>query len=104
LKTVTDAANGTTINLDLNASAELTLPEARTSGYRWNAEETGAPIVQLQDRGTSPPQKRTGGQGMHVWILTARQPGEVCVRLRQSRSWEPADSGTLFTITVSVRP
>jgi len=104
LKTVTETANGTTIALDLNASVELQLPEARTSGYRWTAEDAGAPVVQIEDRGTTLPHGRTGGQALHVWLLTARQPGEVRLRLRQSRPWEPAGSGTLFTITLSVRP
>jgi inhibitor of cysteine peptidase len=85
---VTLGDNGGRIELFLEDSLEVRLPESQVSGYMWQYNEKSCPCLRLfesiyVERG---PAKFTG-QGERSWFFTAVEPGECTLTFSLIRPW-----------------
>ena len=100
--TLSEAEAGRQIDLAVGEEAELLLPEKRLAGYHWEIEESGKPVVAVEDRGAAPPDSPLGGANTRRLRIQAVEPGTATVRLRHRRSWEPPNSGRTVSFTFQV--
>jgi inhibitor of cysteine peptidase len=98
---------------DHNRSAEVRvgerlavrLPENPATGYTWAIDETDRRRLALDSTDyAAPTEGFIGARGQRAFIFTARQPGEVALKLKYWRFWEGDASVTeRYAITVQVR-
>ena len=93
---------GQQIDLGLGEEAQLALPEKRLSGYHWQIEQGGQPVLALQDDDATAPGSAPGATHVRRLRIRAVQPGTATVSLRHRRSWEPANSGRTFSLIFHV--
>jgi len=99
---IDESADGRTIDLPVGEVIELRLPENPTTGYRWQVDADGQPVLALLDDQFDPPGGAHGRAGSHGWRFQARQVGEGRIALASRRRWESGgQSGR--TVAVSVR-
>ena len=98
---IDQSATGSVVNLAVAEQAELTLPETRSGGYKWQVLSPESPVFVVKDDGFEMA-AGIGGSGAHRWTITARQRGEAKLELIHGRSWEP-ESGKRFAVTIAVR-
>src|SRR5271154_4385817 len=83
-----ESANGRLVEAKLNEGLAISLPEARTAGYRWVIKNTGTPVCQLLDEATHPNSPGVGGSGQHVWHFLAVAAGTGEIEFHYRRPWE----------------
>lgn len=93
--------NGKRIELSLDRSLEVRLPESQVSHYMWQFHEECCPCLCLVDsvyveRGPS----RFNGLGERAWYLTTKEPGECQLTFYLIRPW--SNPSPEFTVTVVV--
>ena len=94
---------GQQIELKPGEEAQLALSEKRLSGYRWEVEQSGQPVLTVTDeQPTAPPDSTPGGALVRTFRIRAVQPGTVTIQLRHRRSWEPENSGRTFSLSFQV--
>ena len=96
-------ANGQKVSVQVGELLHLSLPENPTTGYRWKLVSAGDPVLELvRDTFHAPSAERPGRPGSHSWLLRARQPGDACVEVHASRSWESTSSpAEIFILRVA---
>jgi|SRR5215467_3429637 len=96
-------SNGQEITTKRNEEFEISLPEARTAGYRWVITENGAPTLELLSEETIPNAGAIGGSGHHIWRFRAASPGKTRLTFEYSRPWEKSAKPTrTFLLKVHV--
>jgi predicted secreted protein len=99
------ADDGSSVQLALHQRLLLRLPEAPTSGYRWQGAEAlgaaGALRLLSSDYAPSSP-GAVGGQGVLCLVFEARAPGRVALHLRQVRAGAAGAPAAQFALTVRV--
>ena len=102
--TFSQANNGGTYPVLLDAEIQLRLPENPTTGFTWNLSvTTGLSIINDTYIPDDVSGKLVGSGGTHVWFLKAVQPGEQVNSGDYRRPWEPASTGaTFFTLSLIV--
>lgn len=101
---VGDAAQGTTIRLEVGERLEVRLSENPTSGFRWRVEEQDPGILELVSSVYTPDApRRPGAGGERALTFEAKKPGvsPLRLRLRRPRGAEGAASGE-FAMAVEV--
>ena len=94
---------GQQIELNPGEEAQLALSEKRLSGYRWDVDLSGQPVLTVtDDQPTAAPDSAPGGTLMRTFRIRAVQPGTVTLLLRHRRSWEPENSGRTFSLSFHV--
>jgi inhibitor of cysteine peptidase len=80
---------------------QVSLPEAPTTGYRWQADVDPGALRQVEDR-FDPPGEARGGTGERAATFEAVRPGPARLRLVLRRSWEqePAEE---FAVDLDVQ-
>ena len=99
---------------DHNRSAELRvgerlaarLPENPTTGYTWAIDETDRRLLTLDSTDYAPPETGfVGARGQRTFTFTARQPGEVALKLKYWRFWEGDGSATeRYVVNLRILP
>lgn len=100
--------NGRTCSLAVGQSAHLQLPEAPTSGFRWQwvGGEPGSAVLRLVDSDyqlPGGPPGAAGGQGLRTWQFQALAPGEQRLHLQLARAGGASVAGQ-FECVVQVGP
>jgi predicted secreted protein len=98
---IDETAAGSTVRLAAGEHAQVTLPETRSGGYKWQVVSPESPVFSVNDDGFEMA-AGVGGAGIHRWTLTASHPGEAKLELAHGRSWEPG-AGKRFEVTVVVK-
>ncbi|MDQ1696103.1 MAG: hypothetical protein QOJ03_1456 [Frankiaceae bacterium] len=95
--------DGKRVTAQVGDSIEVTLPEIATTGFRWEVDETGAPLeVQTSEHDTGENMKAGATGNRHVVVKAAR-PGNGRLSLRLRRSWEaPDEAEDTFAVDVDV--
>src|ERR1700744_3574448 len=96
------SATGTTLQLAVGDRVQITLPESRTAGFRWQAAPASSPVYAVADEGFQAA-PGIGGTGTHRWTLTARSKGSDTFEISYGRSWGTSSSAEPFRVTISVK-
>lgn len=100
---VTEMDAGKTISVMVGASLEVRLASNPTTGYQWQATQTGAPCVQPIGRPMyqGPTAVSLGAGGNQVFRYQAVRLGTARLLFHYRRSWEPVTINT-FVIRILV--
>jgi len=102
--TLTDADNGKTIDVHVDDTIVLRLPENPTTGYRWTFDALDAEAVKVEDGEHVHSSGAVGGGGEATWTLTPKAPGTTQVALKLWRHWEGDTSvKKRFAVTLAVK-
>jgi inhibitor of cysteine peptidase len=97
--------NNRTVDIRLNETVRITLPENATTGYRWAIESYDKEF--LNELGTEPQYAKgpVGSGGEIVFNFKGKKIGTGDIMLKQLRSWE-GDSSVIarFHIRIHVQP
>ena len=102
---VTQNDNNRTAELAVGEQLEVRLPENPTTGFSWAIEENDRRILALDNTAYTPPAVAgfIGARGQRAFTFTARQAGEVALKLKYWRVFAGDDSITeRFAVTVRV--
>ena len=95
--------NGGKVELRVEESIEVQLPENPTTGYRWQLNLPVGPVLEVEDNLFARPYSGTvGAGGLHNWRFSALQEGIILLKIENRRSWEPQPVGT-FEVTIEVK-
>jgi inhibitor of cysteine peptidase len=105
-KTLTQADNGSAIQVRRGDRIVIRLPENPTTGYRWVTDAVDDRIVSLMSSEFAPPAGGgVGAGGAVAMVFEARAAGEGNIGLKRWRDWEGESSvRERYTITVLVTP
>jgi inhibitor of cysteine peptidase len=102
--TLTDADNGQTIDVHVDDTLVLRLPENPSTGYRWTFDALDPAAVNAQDGEHTNSSGAVGGGGETTWTLTPKAPGTTHLALKLWRHWEGDTSvKKRFAVTLSVK-
>ena len=94
--------NITSLNVTVNETVLVQLPENPTTGYTWNVTLTsGLELLNdtyIQDKA---PEGMVGVGGVHEWLIQAIASGEQSFNGIEKQAWEPV-SGNETTYTLSL--
>lgn len=101
--TVTEADNGTTVEVHVGETTMLQLPENATTGYRWAIEPLNADLVEAQEGQYIRQSNAIGGGGEATWTLHPKVPGTTQIKLKLWRPWEGEQSiQRYFEVTLRI--
>ena len=94
-----------TAEVRVGEQIRVRLPEKHGTGYVWAIDETDRQRLALDSTGFEEPTEGfIGARGMRTFTFTARQPGEVVLKLKHWRIWEGEGSVTeRFIVTLSIQ-
>jgi inhibitor of cysteine peptidase len=88
---VGEESNGTELSLKVGQVVRLSLPENRTTGYRWKIERDGSPFCSMTGDTYIPPEdaaSHVGAGGTHEWRFRADTAGATSIDMELLRGWE----------------
>jgi len=99
-----EAANDSTVALAPGDTVELCLPEAPTTGYRWQVIADGSPACAIAGAAVAAPSSNAPGRGgERCWAVTAIRDGAGEIALQRHRSWETTGKdGGIFRLHIRV--
>ncbi|MER2603187.1 MAG: protease inhibitor I42 family protein [Candidatus Competibacter phosphatis] len=94
-----------TAEVRVGEQIRVRLPEKHGTGYVWAIDETDRQRLALDSTGFEEPTEGfIGARGMRTFTFTARQPGEVVLKLKHWRIWEGEGSVTeRFIVTLRIQ-
>jgi inhibitor of cysteine peptidase len=95
-----ETADGSAVAVSVGDYVEVTLAENRTTGYRWNLQETGEPVCDLVDDEFIPSGESPGANGNRRWRFKVIRAGAAAVEMLYLRPWESAPSVRRFGILI----
>jgi predicted secreted protein len=99
-----ETSNNQVVTVKANDEFSLTLPEARTAGYRWTLKAGSEPACTLLEETGEPNSAGVGGAGHHVWRFRGAAPGSCEIELHYARPWEnSSEPAKTFRMKVEVR-
>ena len=99
---VGERQNGQQIELKLQQTLRVILPEVRTAGFRWSLRASVERILSLEGDDLDSVSEKTGGAAQHHWDFRAEALGTTELVFEYDRPWARA-AGAARTFTVSVR-
>jgi predicted secreted protein len=100
---IDETANGRDVHLRVGDELKLTLPENRSTGYKWQLVRLpGAALHLVSDTFEPNIAPRPGSAGARYWIFKAYEAGQATIELRSKRSWEDVPSGKAFECKVVI--
>ena len=94
-----------TAEVRVGEQIRVSLLEKHGTGYVWAIDETDRQRLALDSTGFEEPTEGfIGARGMRTFTFTARQPGEVVLKLKHWRIWEGEGSVTeRFIVTLRIQ-
>lgn len=94
-----------TAEVRVGEQIRVRLPESHGTGYVWAIDETNRQLLALDGTDFEDPTEGfIGARGMRTFTFTARQPGEVVLKLKHWRLWEGDGSVTeRFSVTLRIQ-
>lgn len=94
-----------TAEVRVGEQIRVRLPESHGTGFVWAVDETDRQRLALDSTGFEDPTEGfIGARGMRTFTFTARQPGEVVLKLKHWRIWEGEGSVTeRFIVTLRIQ-
>lgn len=86
--TVTECDNGGTVQVHVEDTIEVHLPENAAGGYRWTLDGDDHGSLELTGTRSNYPCESVGSAGEAVFTVRVRSAGSAPLRLTYGRSWE----------------
>jgi inhibitor of cysteine peptidase len=104
LLVLTRADNNRTAELRVGERLEVRLPENPSTGFSWAVDENDRRLLALEDTAYALPVEAgfIGARGQRTFSFTARQPGDVALKLKYWRVWE-GDGSVTERLAVTLR-
>lgn len=101
---LTRADNNRTAELRVGERLEVRLPENPSTGFSWAVDENDRRLLALEDTAYALPVEAgfIGARGQRTFSFTARQPGDVALKLKYWRVWE-GDGSVTERLAVTLR-
>ncbi len=97
--------NGSEVTLAVGEAVELSLPENRTTGFRWELKAQAGPVCALVKDEFEPAIGPPGQGGVHRWQFQAIRAGSGEIQLQYRRHWEQnAAPARNYRVSVRVNP
>ncbi len=87
--------------MPVGETLEISLPENRTTGFRWEIVANGEPNCTIQDDRYEAG-RSVGQGGKHFWRFQTRQAGSAEIQLLYRRPWEKRKAAQTFTLHLRV--
>jgi inhibitor of cysteine peptidase len=101
--TVDRKANNTQVVLTIGEDLQVTLPENPTTGFRWQLEASGEPLLQLLDEDFDSSAVAAGSGGNRRWRFKAVHKGATTIEMVYRRIWQKGQSpAETFRLTINV--
>ena len=102
---LTRADDQRTAEVRVGEQIRVRLPEKHGTGYVWAVDGTDRQRLALDSTDFEDPTEGfIGARGMRTFTFTARQPGEVVLKLKHWRIWEGEGSVTeRFVVTLRIQ-
>ncbi|RSL16573.1 putative secreted protein [Edaphobacter aggregans] len=97
-----EAAAGRPVTMQVGERVRITLPENRTTGYRWQVGGDCAGILAVEDDEAKPGSGVPGAGGERVWVFAAKAEGRCELRFESVRAWEKSSTGKTASFPVAV--
>lgn len=102
---LTEQDNDREVTLPVGQEVALSLPENRTTGYRWDIAEADDSLLDVQPAEPSPPSGAVGSGGRARWIVRAKAAGTTRLALKYWRPWEgDRSAGMRFGVHLRISP
>ncbi|MBB5421629.1 protease inhibitor I42 family protein [Paraburkholderia atlantica] len=92
-RTITEADNGTTVELGAGETFVLYLSENATTGYRWAIDGLDTGLVELQESDYIGGSEAVGSGGKAHWTFHVMAPGTTYLKLKL---WRPGRATAPF--------
>jgi len=101
---ITQADNGTAVELRVGDTLHIRLPERPTTGYRWAVERVEPGLVPTGgSAAATAPDSRAGSAGERTFTFKAQQAGQTSLHLENRREWERgAPAAEEFDVTARI--
>jgi predicted secreted protein len=99
---VGEKQNGQHIEMNLQQTLRVTLPEVRTSGFRWSLRASGERVLSPAGDDLDSVSDTTGGEAQHHWNFRPAAAGATELVFEYDRPWARA-AAAARTFSVSVR-
>ena len=97
-----EAAAGRPVSIEIGQRIRITLPENRTTGYRWQVGGDCAGILGVEDDEAKAGSGVPGAGGERIWVFAAKAEGQCELRFELARSWEESATGKVVSFPVAV--
>jgi predicted secreted protein len=98
-----EAAAGHPVTVEVGERLRVTLPENRTTGYRWQVGEDCARILAVEEDQSKPGSGAPGAGGERMWVFAAKAEGQCELRFESARAWEKSATGKTVSFPVAVK-
>jgi inhibitor of cysteine peptidase len=97
-----EAAAGRPVSMEVGQRVRITLPENRTTGYRWQVGGDCSAILGVEDDEAKAGSGKPGAGGERVWVFAAKAEGRCELRFESARAWEKTATGKTVSFPVAV--
>ncbi len=102
---LTEADNGSVVELRVGGQVVLRLPENAATGYHWMVEPVDANLIDLREGDYLPTSGAVGSGGEMQWVVRAKATGTARIRFKRRRAWEDERSvRERFEFTLRIVP
>jgi inhibitor of cysteine peptidase len=98
-----EAGAGRTVTMAVGQRIRITLPENRTTGYRWQVGGDCSGILGVEDDEAKAGSGQPGAGGERVWVFAAKAEGKCELRFESARAWEETATGRMVSFPVTVK-
>lgn len=97
-----EAGAGRPVSMAVGQRIRITLPENRTTGYRWQVGGDCLGILGVEDDEAKAGSGQPGAGGERVWVFAAKAEGRCELRFESARAWEKTATGKMVSFPVAV--
>jgi len=97
-----EEAAGRPVAAAVGERIRVTLPENRTTGYRWQVGGDCAGILAQEEDQATAGSGQPGAGGTRVWVFAAKTEGRCELRFESARAWEKTATGKTVSFPVAV--
>jgi inhibitor of cysteine peptidase len=98
-----EAAAERSLTTEVGEKLRITLPENRTTGFKWKDSGTCDSILKKESDQFNAPTGPPGAGGERVWVFSVQAKGKCELRFAYERSWEGAATGKALTFPITVQ-
>ena len=99
---LSEAAAGRPVTVAVGERLRVTLPENRTTGYRWQVGDGCAGILAAESDEATAGSGQPGAGGTRAWVFAAKAVGQCELRFVSARVWEKNATGKTVSFPITV--